>query len=417
MNEDKKAEGFYLNKLPVDAFEIAYNNANFSNLPIQPEVFTGRILATKKDQIAVRASISPELGRGATLPGPVLFQNSDGEKFFYIDTKGIGNYLLAKNSISPFDVDEKWFNLERRIEGAVFLSGALWDSNNTKRLVDLGVRVPQFISIFTLSPKVFPPHVQVKMSELNEEGCIVFRAFKNPNRIGGFQDLLLNETLLKRLPKEKSLAIYIKATDLIQNTISNLKMENVWQDYGGKNENEDYLLNFSRLLGQSIGRMQKGRYIHRSSRNIGGMVHFYNVTLAAEIVDHDTGIFLKGKLSDLNKALFVNQYMLALRNLSVLCNSLEVFNREDLSDSFLSTVSLEFRNAFLGQISEGDREWFTETLLTGLTQPGENWVWYIEPDTQKSDYPPIFKNRQEFMINFIGHIFLHEQEKFLTSSK
>jgi hypothetical protein len=97
---------------------------------------------------------------------------------------------------------------------------------------------------------------------------------------------------------------------------------------------------------------------------------------------------------------------------------LEVFNHENWSDPFLSKVSSEFRNTFLKQVNEEDRKWFNEILLEGLTQSNnENWVWYIEPDTQKEGYPPIFRNRQEFMVNFVGHIFLHEEEKFLTDLK
>jgi hypothetical protein len=416
MYEDKNNE-FYLNRLSDNNFEETYNNASFTNLPIRPDIIIGRILATKKDVGSVNVSVNSELMRGATLPGPVEFQNSQGEKFFYIDSKGAGSYVLSGKSFFPFDIDEKWHRLEKRIEGVAFLSGELRDTYNTEKLVNLGVRVPQFISVFALSSEVFPAHVQEKLTELHEKACIVFRGFKNPYRIGGLQDLLPSEALLNALPQEKVLAIRNKASETVQSTVKGLKMEGVWRDYGG-NENEDYLLNFARLLGQNVGKMQKGRYIHRSPGTIGGMVHFSNITLAAEVVDHDTGTFLKDELSDQNKALFVNQYLLALRNLSVLSNSLEVFNQEDWSDPFLSRVSSEFRDTFLNQVDEKDQKWFKQILLDGLTQPNnENWVWYMHPDTQKQGYPPTFRNRREFMVNFIGHIFLHEEEKFYTDSK
>ncbi len=310
----------YPHKMKIDTNAVLIKQSDeFPNLPVQPDILKAEVDRSAQTTPETNPSDQPltmwameGMGRSVILPGAFEFSSKNGNKFFFISIKGVGmtdariaqqnrTDLKAGNGVvtelaTATNQGETYHQIRTdsqdidHIEGASAVDSLQADFDNSLILHRNGVRTSLPIAIFNSSI-----------------GGKETRAFRNYERVNQLVRCAFKP------PDDDSKTwepAYAKGASMIDNAKILLSRE---ANFGVVKSDSDYLKVFSVNMGKNLGIEHRIGYIHRRETNAGGLDAMQNVTLAMEVVDHDTGEFANRKNQD-DKDLLLNQYLLGLLN-------------------------------------------------------------------------------------------------------
>ncbi len=312
------------------------------------------------------------MNRAAMFPGLFEFRNSRGGVFFSVNIKPVGiTQAFWEQVLRTFtdlesqellrtvqDTHPKYFIAEQpdldEIRGSAKYDSLQADVDNSLRLNRGGARVTLPLVLIRAA---VPEEIRAKFPDLqdNQQFGSEARAQRNPHSI---LDLYIatfgspEATLSYGAGKDPDKADRMIALAKVLLNREGIKPQPIESD-------ADYLKTFMEVFGKDVvGSFIKQRYIFRSLGARGGFDSGHNVTLGIEAKDHDTGHFIKGKISERDWQNLINSYFMGITNCAMLYYAVREHRDGSLLDhprDHVEDLFTLYNYNVLSQLSIGDR--------------------------------------------------------------
>lgn len=212
--------------------------------------------------------VPPAWGR-AGIFSPFEFSDKEGRHFFDLVLKGIGETKLVRGTQVGKDM-QVWAQKRGLVVGQERAGDAVRDWENFERLNRLGVRVPLGVAIFNLDSRD-------SLENEDQRRVLYLRAFREALRCSDFF----------YVPRWQRMVLEYVGSKISRYEAPEVKGARTYLDF------------FTTQLGTQAALMENAGYIHNNLLWWGSddpecrrdRVQGNNVTLAAEVVDFDTGRF------------------------------------------------------------------------------------------------------------------------------